>query len=324
MASLDKTDGTVQIINLYQLFSLLWSEKKKVFYVTLSFALFSVVYSLSLPNQYTATIHLAPAQNDSTRLSSALGSMGGLPLPALVRIGVGEVTESQIAQEVMKSRFFIENFIVDNNLAVEVYAANGWEKSTDSLKLNSKVYDVKSQKWIIKHPKTGKFVSPTRYQLYRAFLGKVAINEAKSTGLVSVSIQYYSPKLAKKWLDMYVEAINKYMQTKQVAKVSNNIAYLQAEIAKTSIAEMQEVLYTIIEEQTKAKMLAQASPDYAFIPLSPSMIPELKSSPKRALICILMTIVGGMLSIIYVLASHYLRDNTFIKSLRDHKFFKNK
>ncbi len=70
---------------------------------------------------------------------------------------------------------------------------------------------------------------------------------------------------------------------------------------------MQEVFYTIIEEQIKSKMLAEASPDYAFLAVSPSMVPEEKSQPKRALICILGTLLGGMLSVLWLLVMHYAR-----------------
>ena len=97
------------------------------------------------------------------------------------------------------------------------------------------------------------------------------------------------------------------MQTRQVAKVTSNIRYLEAQIAKTSIAEMREVFYTIIEEQTKNKMVAEASPDYAFVAVSPSMVPEEKSKPSRALICVLGTLLGGMLGVVIVLIRHYAR-----------------
>jgi LPS O-antigen subunit length determinant protein (WzzB/FepE family) len=113
--------------------------------------------------------------------------------------------------------------------------------------------------------------------------------------------------MAKQWLDMYVAAINAHMQKRQVEKVTNNINYLQAQIEMTAITEMQEVFYTIIEEQIKGKMLAEASPDYAFVSVSPSMLPEEKSQPKRALICILGTLLGGMLSVLLVLVMHYAR-----------------
>ncbi len=52
-------------------------------------------------------------------------------------------------------------------------------------------------------------------------------------------------------------------------QVNRNIKYLGAQIAKTAIAEMREVSYKLIEEQTKAKMLAEASQEYTFAGESP-------------------------------------------------------
>jgi LPS O-antigen subunit length determinant protein (WzzB/FepE family) len=122
-----------------------------------------------------------------------------------------------------------------------------------------------------------------------------------------MSIEYYSPQIAKQWLDNYVAAINAHMQQRQVEKVTNNINYLQDQIKKTSIAEMREVFYTIIEGQTKNKMVAEASPEYVFVAVSPSMVPEEKSQPQRAFICILGTLIGGILSVLLVLVMHYAR-----------------
>jgi LPS O-antigen subunit length determinant protein (WzzB/FepE family) len=90
-----------------------------------------------------------------------------------------------------------------------------------------------------------------------------------------------------------------------VTKVSRNIEYLQEQIGKTSISEMQGVFYSIIEEQIKNKMLAEASPDYAFLVVGPSMVPEEKSKPKRALMFVSGTLVGFLLSVFLVLVLHY-------------------
>ncbi|MFB0996809.1 MAG: GNVR domain-containing protein, partial [Porticoccaceae bacterium] len=148
---------------------------------------------------------------------------------------------------------------------------------------------------------------PSSWKLFEKFSEQLAVSEEKKSGLVSVSMEYYSPQIAKQWLDMYVSAVNAHMQKRKVAEVTNNINYLQAQIEKTSIAEMREVFYTIIEEQTKNKMVAEASPEYAFVAVSPSMVPEEKSQPKRALICILGTLLGGMLSVLLVLIMHYTK-----------------
>jgi LPS O-antigen subunit length determinant protein (WzzB/FepE family) len=232
--------------------------------------------------------------------------LGGLASLAGVSIGGGESSESQIAQEIMKSWSFVETFIADNKLAVEVYAAEGWSKDSNELHINQDAYDHENNQWLTEDS-DGNIAPPTSWELFKTFSGMLSVSEDKKSGLVSVSIEYYSPQVAKEWLDRYVSAINEHMQSRQVAKVSNNIDYLEAQIDKTSIAEMREVFYTIIEEQTKNKMVAEASPDYAFVAVSPSMVPEEKSQPKRALICILGTLLGGILSVLLVLVNHYAR-----------------
>jgi hypothetical protein len=266
-----------------------------------------VIYALSISDQYKAVAVLSPSQKDSGGLSGALGQLGGLASLAGVSIGSGDSSEAQMAQEIMKSWNFIETFIADNELAVEVYAVEGWNKGSNRLQVDDDIYDVEKKKWMVEDVHTGEEGPPSSWQLFEKFSEKLVISEDPALGLISVSIEYYSPQIAKQWLDMFVMAINKHMQERQITKVTTNINYLQEQIEKTSITEMREVFYTIIEEQIKNKMLAEASPEYAFVTVSPSMVPEEKSQPKRALICILGTLLGGMLSVLQVLARHYAK-----------------
>lgn len=292
-------------IDLRELFGVLWAHRIKIISITTFFAAVAIIYSLSMPNQYKATVLLAPAQSEGA-LSGTLGQLGGLATLAGVNIGVSESSESQIAQEIMKSWSFVEGFIDDNDLAVQVYAAEGWSKESNELKIDQDAYDSQSKKWLVEND-SGVVGPPSSWELFKVFSERVAVSEDMKTGLVSVSIEYYSPQIAKQWLDLYISAINKHMQVRQVEKVSNNISYLETQIGKTSIAEMQEVFYNLIAEQTKNKMVAEASPDYAFVAVSPSMIPEERSQPKRALISILGTLMGGILSVLLVLLMHYTR-----------------
>ena len=293
-------------IDLRELFSVLWAGKIKIIAITAIFAVASVNYALSVPNQYKATALLAPAQSNGGGLSGALGQLGGLASLAGVSLGGGESGEAQIAQEIMKSWSYIEGFIADNDIAVELAAVQGWSKGSNELQINDSVYDTENKQWLVENA-AGVTGPPSSWSLFQAFSGRLVVSEDKNSGLVSVSIEYYSPLIAKQWVDLYVESINRFMQQRQVTKVSRNIEYLQEQIGKTSIAEMQEVFYSIIEEQTKNKMLADASPDYAFVAVGPSMVPEIKSQPKRAFICILGTLLGGMLSVLLVLVMHYAR-----------------
>ena len=293
-------------IDLKELVRVLWDGRKKIIVITLIFAISSVIYSLSLPNQYKAKVLLAPAQSSSGGLSGALGELGGLASLAGVSMDSGESNESLIAQEIMKSWSFIEGFIIENELSLQVIAAEGWARDSNTLKINNNLYDIENEQWLIEDKDTNELRPPTSWELYEAFSERLAISEDKKSGLVTVSFEYYSPLIAKQWLDMYVKAINSHMQQRQVVKVDNNINYLEDQIERTSLAEMREVFFTLIEEQTKNKMVAAASPEYALLVVGPSMVPEIKSQPQRAYICILGTLLGGMLSVLIVFIIHYV------------------
>ena len=294
-------------INLKELFTVLWVDKIKIISVTAIFAILSVFYALSVPNQYKASALLVPAQQQAGGISGALAQLGGIASLAGVSLGSGDSSESQIAQRIMQSWSFIEDFIKTNNLEIDVFAAEGWDRSSGKLQIDEDLYNSGITQWLVRNDETNKVGMPSSWQLFETFTEMLSVSEDKKTGLVSVSIEYYSPQVAKQWLDMYISAINKHMQERQMEKVTRNIEYLEAQIAKTTIAEMQEVFYTIIEEQLKSKMLAEANPDYAFVSVSPSMVPEQKSQPKRALICILGTLLGAMLSVLLVLIMHHAR-----------------
>lgn len=291
-------------IDLRELFSVLWAGKKIIVRITALFAAVSVIYALMLPNQYQASIVLAPAQQESGGLSASLGQLGGLASLAGINIGEGGGSEPQLAQEILLSRSFIETFIAENNLAVEVFAVDGWDAESDQLSIDADLYDTDSGEWV-RNPPSGKLPEPSGWELYEEFLERYSVSQDKKTGMVTLSVEYYSPIMAKEWADKLVAAINAHMQARKLQQVNRNIKYLEAQIEKTAIADMREVFYTIIEEQIKSQMLAEASPEYVFETVSPAMVPEEESKPKRALICILGTLLGGMFSIIWVLIAYY-------------------
>ena len=294
-------------IDLKELFSVLWAAKKLIVAVTAVFAVVSVIYALSVPNQYKATALLTPAQQDGAGFSGALGKLGGLGgLASLagVEIGGDGGGEAAIAQEILLSWGFIEKFVEENNLAVEVFAADDWDRESNQLSIDIDLYDIDAKRWT-RNPPSGKTVNPTSWEIYEEFLEMVSISTDKKTGLISLSVEYFSPYIAKQWVDQLVEAINQHMQQRKLQMVNTNIEYLEAQIEKTSIARMKEVFYAVIEEQIKNKMLAEASPEYVFVTISTAMVPEVKSQPKRALICILGVLLGGMLSVAFVLIRYY-------------------
>jgi uncharacterized protein involved in exopolysaccharide biosynthesis len=296
-------------IDLRELFSVLWAGKKLIVAITALFAIVSVIYALSIANEYKASAVVAPAGSGGSSLGKMAGQLGGLASLAGINIGGGESDETQEAMEIMQSWGFIEEFIQSNHLQVPVYAAEGWDKASNRLKLNDDLYDAESKRWLIEGDESGAGGTrpPSSWELYKEFQGRVSVSQDKKSGLINISIEYYSPLIAKQWVDLFVSSINDYMRARKLEQVNRNIEYLTAQIEKTAIAEMREVFYQLVEEQTKSKMLAEASPEYAFVTVSKAMVPEEKSKPKRALICILGTLLGGMLSVLLVLIRHYGR-----------------
>lgn len=287
-------------INLIELFNILWNSKLKIILITSIFGIFSIYYALSIPNQYKASTTLLPIQSSTSGpLSGALGQLGGIASIAGMNIGGGQVDEAQIAIEVMQSWSFIEKFIFTNKISVELSAAKKWDEASNKIVIDEAIYNTKTNEWLE--------TPPTSWSLFQLFAGMLNVSKNRDTGLVTVSIEYFSPHIAKKWLDLYIDEINTYMQNRKVDDVNRNLKYLEAEIEKTANAEMRQVFYTLIEEQTKNKMLASVNPEYAFKAVNPSMIPQEKSQPRRSFICIFITLFGGFFSVISVLFMHYLR-----------------
>ena len=292
-------------IDLRELFSVLWAGKILIVAITAVFALVSVGYALSLANQYKASAVVSPADTGGSSLGAMAGQLGGLASLAGINIGSGESNETQEAMEIMQSWGFMEAFIQTHDLQVPIYAAIGWDKGSNSLKLNSDLYDATSERWLIEDDESGENRAPSSWELYEKFRDRVAVSQDKTSGLINISVEYYSPQIAKQWVDLFIITINDYMRARKLEQVNRNIEYLTAQIDKTAIADMREVFYQLVEEQTKSKMLAEASPEYAFVTVSRAMVPEQKSQPKRALVCILGALLGGMLSVLGVLVRHY-------------------
>jgi len=296
-------------IDLQRLWNAIWGGRLIIISITLVFSIASVIYALSVPNEYKATALLAPASSSSSlSLSNLAGQIGGLASLAGINIG-GAASEdkSVVAIEVMRTWDFQEKFIKENNIEVEVFAAEGWERTRDQLIIDSELYDVVNKKWVRTDfdVSKGQTEIPSSWELYEEFRDRLSISQDKASGIVKVSIEYYSPNLAKEWTEKIITSINSHVQKKDREEALKSIAYLNKKIDETNIADMQAVFYQLIEEQTKTLMLAEISKEYVFTTVSPAMIAEEESKPNRALISIIGALIGGILSLIVVFIRNY-------------------
>ena len=133
------------------------------------------------------------------------------------------------------------------------------------------------------------------------------MSQDKQTGYVTVSIDHQSPVIAAQWVSWLIEDVNQAVKTQDVSEAQKSIEYLREQVSNTSLADLQAVFFDLIQSQTETVMLAEVRQEYVFKTIDPAVAPEEKSKPSRALICVLGTLLGGMLGMVIVLIRHYAR-----------------
>ncbi|WP_165724796.1 Wzz/FepE/Etk N-terminal domain-containing protein [Pseudoalteromonas sp. SA25] len=293
-------------LDLVELWLILW--KKKWLIIVLSFLSCAgiLAYSLTLPNMYKSSVLLSPQQEQqSGGLSSLAGQFGGLASVAGINLG-GSSDKTAVYLEIIKSKDFLYEFIEKNNVKVNLFTAKKWDKYTEALELDDTIY--KNGKWLVDE-ETQETLEPTSYEAYEYFVKKLTVKEDKVTGLVEISFEHIDPRIAKAYVENIVTLINKSVREREIAEKKESIKYLNEELANTNIAEMQNVFYTIIEEQTKSMLLAKVRKEFAFKVIESPIVEEQKSSPNRAVICILGAAFSVFFICIMVLLVHFIRDN---------------
>lgn len=289
-------------IDLRELFAAIWQGKWLIIAVTAVFAVASVIYALSLPNIYKSEVLLAPVAEDSGL--KIPGQLGGLAALAGVNLGSGGGDKTALALEILKSREFIGRFIEKHDLFIPVMAAEGWNRSDNSLVIDADIYDIATKQWVreVKAPFQPK---PSLLETHEELMKLISISQDKASGMVTLAVQHYSPYLAQQWASWLVQAINDEMRKRELSEAQNSIAYLTTQLQQTNIADLRTMLFSLIEEQTKTLMLANVREEYVFKTVDPAVVAEKKAKPARALICILGVMLGGMLSVLIVLIRYF-------------------
>ena len=304
MKQLPTEQDNTQEIDIAKVFSILWSQKIIIASVVCIFAISGIVYALSIPNRYYSQATLTSSSSEGGGLGALADSLGGLAsIAGVINLGSGNNNLDEQAVQVIQSWGFIEDFIAKRQIKVPLFAAKSWNKKINELVIDEDLYDSTQQKWL-REPNKGKKAEPSSWELYGKFSELFSINIDLKTGFISMSMQFYSPYLAAKWLEWLIEDINQEIRKRKLLEIENNIKYLTEQINLTNKSELQSVFYSLIEEQLKAQMLANANPDFVFKILNRPMVAEVKSSPKRALIVVIFTFLGGVFSSIYILFKH--------------------
>jgi capsular polysaccharide biosynthesis protein len=277
-------------ITLQQFLVVFWGSRWQVLCVMLILAVSAALAAWLVPKEYETTILLSPvtSHNNPTGGSGGLGStisqFSGIASLAGLNLGQSGSAKAE-AIATLQSEVLTERYIGENELLPILF---------------NRKWDVRLKKWKSHDPDT----IPTLWKGNRYFEKEVRkVTENTKTGLVSMAITWKDPIVAARWANGLVKLANDYLRNKAIAGSDRNIAYLNEAASKTTVVELRNAIYTLMESEIKQQMLARGNDEYALEVIDPAVAPEKQAYPEP----ILWTAGGAVLGLMLGLMVAALR-----------------
>ncbi len=291
-------------ISLFDLIKLLWGKKWLIIRFVTAVTVISIIYSLFAPEIYKSEALLAPKTSSQGSIGQIGGSIGGIAALAgldIGSLGSGNENRSKIALETLQSRKFFTDYLYEHML-VNLMAADNWDQESDQLVIDENIYDSQKKQWISRDNSSGK---PSLQKAYKKFEDIFDVYEDKLTGFISVSVEHYSPNIAKSWVDLIVYSINESMRQADINKSEKSLNFLIDKLNISNQVTMNNVFSNLIEEQTKIRMLADIAEDYVFVTIDPAIASETRERPKRTIIVVSSSLIAGFMISLYILIREF-------------------
>lgn len=290
-----------EIISFSSLFQLFWRWRWVIIFFTTFSAVSSILFAINQADVYRASlIAMTPSDKNKGGFSGVTGQLGGLA--GLAGISLGGSSEKSLRQikELLRSRSFLQTFIEHHHLVPNIIAAIGWNKKKNQVIYDPEVYDKKNNKWV-RTPPPNKNVVPTSWEAYPLLFKAIYVEAITKKNLLKISVDHYSPYVAKQWTEWLLEDINTLYRERSKKEANDSITFLRKAFEQTSLTEIRSMLSSLLEDQMKAAMLSEVRQEFVLETLSSAVLPEDKDHPKRAFIVIIGTVLGGIVSLILVL-----------------------
>ena len=272
-------------IDLLELIRTLLQAWKTIVGITLLCTGLAFAYALNSPEIFKAETLLASAQEEKSGTSS-LSQFGGLAAMA----GMPIHSNSNIARVLatMQSRKFLSKHIERSNLLPLLFE-NFWDKEKKT--------------WILEPNQE----EPTPNDGYSAFKGAITIDEDKQSNLITLSISWRDPEIAAQWANDLVKQVNEQLREQAIQDSRKRVGYLEKELAKTTLKDMRDVLYNLLESEKQKAMLANVNEDFALEVIDPAVAPNHREKPNRKLIVAFGGACGGFLGIFLVFFLQFIK-----------------
>ena len=302
MSANNLQDDEIDIGNIIQV---IWKEKIKLFLITFIFSVITVFYALSLPNFYTSSALLAPSTSKNSMSSglsgmSSLAGLAGISLP----MDSSENKSIEAIERIKSYEFFVTNFLPYIKLE-DLVALEKWNPETSTLHYNKKIFNSSTGKF--KENKNFKNGKPSSQEAFKIYSRNIELVTTKKNSFVRIYLTHQSPDIAREWLELIIRNVNKVMQEEDKRMLQNSVEFLSEISKQNNLMAVDKAINNLLEVQIQNLMLANSNSAYVYKVLNSPISPEEKSSPQRAVICIVGAFIGFIIGVIGILFSNLRR-----------------
>src|SRR5208337_839852 len=223
-SSLDSRPSPPRPPSLIDYLQVIAKHSRMIIKITLAAAVISLIYSLTLPNIYTAKTLILPTQEDKGMMSAMMSQLGGLAILAGgAGVPLGGPTTTDLYVSMLKSEA-VKDPIIDRFRLMEVYK------------------------------------NKYRTDAYKDLDKKVAVSAGKKDGIITITVDDKDPKRAAEMANTYVEELGKLAIRLTVTGAGQNRTFLEERLtkAKADLAKAEEDLKAFQTKNKAVQVTAQA------------------------------------------------------------------
>jgi len=287
-------------ISFFDLVQFLFEKRKNLILVFMMLSLMAVVYALMLPNFYQSSALLeVREQNESSGVLGNLPSqMGNLASIAGINLNQAGGPKKNLIIETILSREFLSELLKFDGVRQNLTAVK-------SIRNGVMIYD--QNLYIGELGKWQDDAFPSDLEVYRDFYRlNLSINSDSKTGFIFIGYEHLSPTFSQEFVTLIINQINNKMRNRVLSETSRSIDFLSNSLASTIDVEIRRLLANLLESEISKRMLADIHEDYSLIVIDKPFVPEKKSSPARAILCILIVSFGMLAYITFLLFYNFL------------------
>lgn len=199
-------------------------HSRMIITITFAGAVISLIYSLLLPNMYTAKTLILPSQEDKSMMSAMMAQLGGLATMAGgAGVSIGGPTTTDLYVSILKSEA-VKDPVIDRFKLMEVYK------------------------------------NKYRTDTYKELDKEVAVSAGKKDGIITLTVDDKDPKRAAEMANAYVDELGKLAISLNVTGAGQNRNFLEERLSKArgDLAKAEEDLKVFQAKNKAVQVTAQA------------------------------------------------------------------